>query len=91
MKKFSYNPNKPPRLTKKQAATLDNAKIDYRDIPALPPAFFSRIDRVPESKQQLTVRLDKDVLHWLKSYGAGYQTRINHILRTVMESLPPNR
>ena len=40
-------------------------------------------------KQQLTIRLDADVLAWLKSHGRGYQTRINRILRSAMESQPP--
>jgi uncharacterized protein (DUF4415 family) len=39
-------------------------------------------------KRQLTIRLDADVLVWLKGQGKGYQTRINHILRVVMESQP---
>ena len=35
--------------------------------------------------------LDADVLAWLKGRGRGYQTRINRILRVVMESQPPRR
>ncbi len=41
------------------------------------------------SENQLTIRLDADVLAWLKAHGRGYQTRINRILRVVMESQPP--
>ena len=41
------------------------------------------------AKKQLTIRLDADVLAWLKGHGKGYQTRINRILRVVMESQPP--
>jgi BrnA antitoxin of type II toxin-antitoxin system len=37
----------------------------------------------------VTVRLDTDVLDWLKAYGKGYQTRINRILRAVMDSQRP--
>jgi uncharacterized protein (DUF4415 family) len=36
----------------------------------------------------LTIRLDADVLEWLKAGGRGYQTRIDHILRVVMEGQP---
>ena len=36
-------------------------------------------------KKPLTIRLDADVLHWLKGQGKGYQTRINAILRNEME------
>ena len=36
-------------------------------------------------KKPLTIRLDADVLDWLKSKGKGYQTRLNSLLRTAME------
>ncbi len=42
----------------------------------------------PPAKKQLTIRLDEDVLDWLKGHGKGYHTRINGILRVVMESQP---
>ena len=35
-------------------------------------------------KKPLTLRVDADVLAWLKSQGKGYQTRINEILRSAM-------
>jgi uncharacterized protein (DUF4415 family) len=35
-------------------------------------------------KQSLTIRLDADVIAWLKSQGSGYQTRINSQLRNAM-------
>jgi uncharacterized protein (DUF4415 family) len=35
-------------------------------------------------KQQITARVDADVLDWLKSQGKGYQSRINAILRREM-------
>ena len=35
-------------------------------------------------KQLVTIRLDADVLAWLKNEGNGYQTRINGILREAM-------
>jgi uncharacterized protein (DUF4415 family) len=37
-------------------------------------------------KKPLTIRLDADVLAWLKAQGRGYQTRINSLLRSAMES-----
>jgi uncharacterized protein (DUF4415 family) len=37
-------------------------------------------------KQAVSVRLDADVLTWLKSEGKGYQSRINAILRQAMET-----
>ena len=64
-----------------------NAPIDYSDIPPLDDDFWKRAIRNPfyrPVKTQLTVRLDSDVLAWLKGKGRGYQTRINAILRRVM-------
>ena len=36
-------------------------------------------------KEALSVRLDADIIAWLKSEGAGYQTRMNAMLREIME------
>ena len=36
------------------------------------------------TKTVTTVRVDSDVLVWLKSQGKGYQTRLNVILREAM-------
>jgi uncharacterized protein (DUF4415 family) len=69
---------------------MKDKDIDYSDIPALDNSFFTRPTvQWPPGKQQVTVRLDKDVLEWLKAYGKGYQTRINRILRAVMDGQPP--
>ncbi len=35
-------------------------------------------------KASVTIRLDSDVLAWLKASGEGYQTRINDYLRQLM-------
>ena len=67
-------------------AKLDDADIDTSDIPELDEDFFRRAElRVPV-KQAVTIRLDADVVEWFKGQGAGYQTRINQLLRLI---LPP--
>ena len=80
---------------KSDLARLDRMKdsdIDYSDIPPLGDEFFKKATIAwPPPKNQLTIRLDADVLKWLKSNGRGYQTRINHILRAAMESQLPRR
>jgi len=69
-----------------------DADIDYSDIPPLDKTFLKKATVAwPPVKRQLTIRLDADVLDWLKGHGRGYQTRINRILRVVMESQPPRR
>lgn len=78
---------------KSDLARLDrmrDADIDYSDIPPLGKRFLKKATTAwPPVKKQLTIRLDADVLAWLKGHGRGYQTRINRILRVVMESQPP--
>lgn len=61
--------------------------IDYSDIPEPDTDFFRKARVVvPPRKQQLTIRLDTDVLAWLKSQGKGYQSRINAILRAYYDA-----
>ena len=82
--------NKP--LTERQKAALDRiarrqkradaSQIDYSDIPALTDKQLTQFRR--PRKKLVAVRLDADVFEWLQQYGAGYSTRINHVLRVVM-------
>jgi uncharacterized protein (DUF4415 family) len=92
MKRYRLDPKKLRRLTPAEARRLDATRIDYSDIPPLGDEFFAKATAAwPPEKKQLTIRLDADVLAWLKRNGRGYQTRINRILRVVMESQPPHR
>ena len=92
MKRYRLDPKKPRQLTPAEARGLDATPIDYADIPPLGDEFFTKATAAwPPAKQQLTIRLDADVLKWLKAHGRGYQTRINRILRAAMESQPPRR
>jgi uncharacterized protein (DUF4415 family) len=71
---------------------MKDAEIDYSDIPPLDKSFFTKATEAwPPAKKQLTIRLDADVLAWLKANGRGYQTRINRILRNAMDSNPRRR
>ena len=71
---------------------MKDADIDYSDIPPLGNEFLTKATEAwPPAKQQLTIRLDVDVLKWLKAHGRGYQTRINRILRAAMENQRPRR
>jgi uncharacterized protein (DUF4415 family) len=68
---------------------MKDAEIDYSDIPPLDKTFLKKATTPwPPMKKQLTIRLDADVLDWLRAQGRGYQTRINYILRVVMENEP---
>jgi len=39
-------------------------------------------------KVLVAARLDRDICDWLRKYGEGYSTRINHIRRAVMSKMP---
>lgn len=82
-----------PRLTAKQKAQLaaiaeaTDKDIDFSDIPPLTEEFFKNALRgrfYKPVKQSTTVRIDADVLAWLRAQGKGYQSRINSILRREM-------
>jgi uncharacterized protein (DUF4415 family) len=64
---------------------MTDEDIDYTDIPEIGDDLFKQATFVP-AKQLVTIRLDADVVAWLKRNGRGYQTRANKILRAVMES-----
>ena len=87
-KTLADNPMTPARRRKlaRLAAQPDSA-IDYSDIPPLNASFWQNAVRNPfyrPVKQQLTVRLDADVVAWLRQRGRGYQTRMNAVLRNAM-------
>src|ERR1035437_4955658 len=68
-------------------AELPDAEIDFSDIPPLKQSFWENAVRNPfyrPVKQQLTVRLDADVVAWLRQHGRGYQTNLNRMLREAM-------
>jgi uncharacterized protein (DUF4415 family) len=82
-----------PPLTEKQKAELEaltmrpDGDIDYSEIPPLTAKFWSDAARgrfYKPVKSSTTVRIDADVLAWLRAQGKGYQSRINAILRREM-------
>jgi uncharacterized protein (DUF4415 family) len=75
------------RLAAKQAAG-DDSDLNYDDIPRLTDEQLASMVRLRDvrPKVPVSVRLDANVLAWLKSKGAGHLTRINDILRNVMEA-----
>jgi uncharacterized protein (DUF4415 family) len=66
---------------------IPDEQIDYSEIPELGDDFWTRAKlHMPEPKKGVYIRLDADVLAWLKAGGKGYQTRLNAMLRALMES-----
>lgn len=84
------------KLTKRQIkelAALKNRKdedIDLSDIPEITDWSRAVVGKFYRPiKKSLTIRVDKDVLAWLKADGKGYQTRINRLLREAMQGHGP--
>jgi len=70
-----------------KVAALADETIDTVDAPELSDEVWSNGVRgrfYRPVKQQITARVDADVLDWLKSQGRGYQSRLNAILRREM-------
>ena len=68
-------------------AAMPDEKIDFSDIPELTEAHFRNARRgqfYRPIKKPVTIRLDADVIEWLKQDGPGYQTKANRLLRTEM-------
>ena len=72
----------------RRLAEIPDEDIDFSDIPELTEEDFANAVWHPGyGKQQVTVRLDRDVLHFFKQGGRGYQTRMNAVLRAYMEAV----
>jgi uncharacterized protein (DUF4415 family) len=68
-------------------ARKPDSQIDLSEIPELTDKFWKTAVRNPfyrPIKKQLTLRLDADVIAWLRKQGKGYQTRANALLRNAM-------
>jgi len=86
--------NLPPLSAKQKAelaalAARREEDVDYSDTPPLSAEFWKNAERgkfYKPTKTSTTVRIDSDVLAWLRSQGKGYQSRINAILRREMLS-----
>ena len=83
MKKVSKKQTKEPAAL----AALRDEEIDLTDLPEVLDWSGAVVGKYYRPiKKSLTIRLDADVLAWLKAQGRGYQTRINMLLRAAMES-----
>jgi uncharacterized protein (DUF4415 family) len=86
---YRLDPDKPPALTAeerqawKELKEMPDSAIDFSDIPPQPSTGWRRVSElVPaENKQQITLRLDADLIAFFRSTGRRYQSRINAALR----------
>ena len=70
---------------------LRDEDIDLSDTPEITPEMFAKAVlrkglKPVVRKNQVTLRIDEDVLTWFKNQGRGYQTRINALLKAYKEA-----
>jgi uncharacterized protein (DUF4415 family) len=84
--------NQPPVWSAEQKARLEavaslpDEQIDYSDAPSLPNAAWVKAAALPHPKQQITLRIDAEVLDFFRHTGKRYQSRMNAVLRAYMEA-----
>jgi uncharacterized protein (DUF4415 family) len=89
---FTLDPHHPPQLTPEQAKRLDELPIDDSDIPEIPDDFWTEHPPAARrTKQQITLRLDPEILDFFRDQGAGYQARMNAVLRAYVEAMREDR
>ena len=70
---------------------MQDEDIDLSDALEITPDMFAQavvrrgLKPAPK-KQQITIRVDDDVLACFRAQGRGYQTKINALLRAYMEA-----
>ena len=67
------------------------AEADADNLPLDDP-FFETARRLPpsallkEAKQQITLRIDAEVLEWFRASGSGYQSKMNAVLKAYVQT-----
>ena len=79
------------KLTKEQKRDIQaiagkrDEDIDFSDVPPVLDWTEAEIGKFYRPKKKpVTMRLDSDVIAWLKADGRGYQTKANWLLRSAM-------
>lgn len=86
-KKYTTHTGQKSRTDWARVDAMTDEEIDYSEIPELDEEWFKHATfGVPEPKVTITIRIDKEILDWLKTDGPGYQTRINAILGAYIDA-----
>lgn len=76
-----------PEFRAMSDAEVERRAVDDPDAGAIPPGFWQGAPLVgPENKEQVTLRLDPDVLRYFRGLGRGYQSRMNAVLKSYMRA-----
>ena len=70
-----------------EIAAIEDAAIDFGDIPELDETFWREARLVePDRTEQITLRVKRSVLEHFRALGKGYQTRINRVLESYVRA-----
>lgn len=74
-------------LTPAEIASVEDAEIDFGDIPELDADFWREAELTrPDRTEQVTMRIKRSVLDYFRAPGKGYQTRINRVLESYVQA-----
>ncbi len=69
----------------KKLLAMRDEDIDYSDIPELDDDFWAKANVVmPKPKEQISIKVDREVLDYFRKDGPGYQTRMNAVLKSFV-------
>ena len=75
--------DKPPRGP---LSSRDAAEAAFKKVTAKPADLPPERPKVPNAKEMVSVRLDRDVLDHFQKDGPGWQERINAALREIVRA-----
>ena len=75
----------PPERTRRPMGTLEKAEAAFKSATSKPVESEAapKAPPIPHVKEQVSLRLDRDVLDYFQEDGPGWQDRINEALRKV--------
>ena len=74
-------------LNPAEIAEVEDAAIDFGDIPELDDAFWREADLIEADRTEpITLRVKRSVLDHFRAPGKGYQTRINRVLESYVRA-----
>lgn len=82
----------PVRPLNKRLREMSDAEAERRaaadpDAGVIPPDFWDNAKLIlPETKEQITLRLDPEVIRWFRRSGKGYQSRMGAVLKSYVEA-----
>jgi len=82
----------PVKPLNRKLIDMSDAEVERRaaadpDAGVIPPGFWDNAKvLLPETKQQITLRLDPEVIRFFKRTGKGYQSRMGAVLRSYVEA-----